>query len=68
MIIGENKKDTDLEVNPVRAKALNNIRAAGHDETIRLTPFKKFSLEEAMGYIAEDELIEVTPDHIRYYF
>ncbi|MCD7459232.1 hypothetical protein HAX54_040361 [Datura stramonium] len=65
MIIGEHSRDTDLDVNPVRAKELNNIRAASKDETVKLTPPRLMSLEEAIGYVASDELIEVTPKAIR---
>jgi GTP-binding protein len=65
MIVGENSKATDLDLNPVKAKQLTNVRAAGKDENIKLTPPREFSLEEAMGYIVEDELLEVTPTAIR---
>ena len=65
MIIGENSRDNDLEVNPLKAKQLTNIRAAGKDENIRLTPPKKLTLEAAIAYINDDELVEVTPKSIR---
>ncbi|KAL1567324.1 50S ribosomal subunit assembly factor BipA-like isoform X3 [Salvia divinorum] len=65
MIIGEHSRDTDLDVNPVRSKELNNIRAASKDENVKLTPPRLMSLEEAIGYVASDELIEVTPNAIR---
>ena len=65
MIIGENNRPNDLEVNPLKAKQLNNIRAAGKDEAIRLTPPKIMTLEQAMSYIEDDELVEVTPKAIR---
>jgi GTP-binding protein len=65
MIIGENARGEDLDVNPIRTKHLTNIRAAGKDENVRLTPPRKLSLEEAIAYIAEDELVEVTPKSIR---
>ncbi|CAK9229996.1 unnamed protein product [Sphagnum troendelagicum] len=65
MVIGEHSRETDLEVNPVRSKELNNIRAAGKDENVRLTPPRMILLEEAIGYVAGDELIEVTPKAIR---
>ncbi|RMF08345.1 MAG: translational GTPase TypA [Alphaproteobacteria bacterium] len=65
MIIGEHSRDNDLEVNPLKAKQLTNIRAAGKDEAVRLTPPRKLSLEEAIAYIADDELVEVTPKSIR---
>ncbi len=65
MIIGENAKPEDLDVNPLKAKQLTNIRAAGKDEAVRLTPPRKMSLEEAIAYIEDDELVEVTPGSIR---
>jgi GTP-binding protein len=65
MIIGEHSRDNDLEVNALKAKQLTNIRAAGKDEAIRLTPPKIFSLEEAIAYIQDDERVEVTPKSIR---
>lgn len=65
MIIGENSRSGDLEVNPMKAKQLTNIRAAGSDENIRLTPPRRFSLEQALAYIGDDELVEVTPENIR---
>jgi len=65
MIIGEHSRDNDLEVNPLKGKKLTNIRAAGSDEAVRLTPHIRFSLEEAIAYIADDELVEVTPRIIR---
>jgi len=65
MIIGEHSKSGDLEVNPMKAKQLTNVRASGTDEAIRLTPAKRMSLEEAVAYIDDDELVEVTPDSIR---
>lgn len=65
MIIGEHNRDNDLEVNPVRGKQLTNIRAAGTDENIKLTPAKLFTLEETLSYIKDDELVEVTPKSIR---
>lgn len=65
MIVGEHSRDTDLDVNPVRAKELTNIRAASKEETVRLTPPRLMTLEEAIGYVASDELIEVTPKAIR---
>ncbi len=65
MIIGENAKPDDLDVNPLKAKQLTNIRAAGKDDAVRLTPPKRLSLEQAMSYIDEDELLEVTPQSIR---
>ena len=65
MIVGENAKDNDLEVNVVKGKQLTNMRASGKDDTVSLTPAKKMSLEESIAYIADDELIEVTPNYIR---
>ncbi|MBV8684229.1 MAG: translational GTPase TypA [Caulobacteraceae bacterium] len=65
MIIGENAKPDDLDVNPMKAKQLTNIRAAGKDEAIRLTPPRRPTLEQAIAYIDEDELVEVTPKAIR---
>jgi len=65
MIIGEHNRSNDLDVNPLKAKQLNNIRAAGKDEAIRLTPPKKMSLEQALTYIQDDELVEITPLNIR---
>ncbi len=65
MIIGEHAKSNDLEVNPMKSKQLTNIRASGADEAIRLTPARRFSLEQAIAYIEDDELVEVTPDSIR---
>ncbi len=65
MIIGEHNRDNDLEVNPLKGKKLTNIRASGNDEAVRLTPATKLSLEQAIAYIDDDELVEVTPNHIR---
>lgn len=65
MIIGENSRDNDLEVNPLKGKQLTNIRAAGKDEAIRLTPPKIMTLEQAISYIQDDERVEVTPKSIR---
>nr|XP_010924386.1 uncharacterized protein LOC105047249 isoform X2 [Elaeis guineensis] len=65
MIVGEHSRDTDLDVNPVRTKELTNIRAPGKDENVKLTPPRLISLEEAIGYVASDELIEVTPKAVR---
>ncbi|AGH50995.1 GTP-binding protein TypA [Sphingomonas sp. MM-1] len=66
MIIGENAKDDDLEVNPMKAKQLTNFRASGgKDDAIRLTPPKKMTLEQAIAYIDDDEMVEVTPKTIR---
>jgi GTP-binding protein len=66
MIVGEcSKEDRDMDVNPVRAKKLTNIRSAGNDEQVRLSPPRLFSLEEAIVYVAPDELVEVTPTKLR---
>jgi GTP-binding protein len=65
MIIGENSRDNDLEVNPLKGKQLTNIRASGKDEAIRLTPPKIMTLEQAIAYIQDDERVEVTPKSIR---
>ena len=65
MVIGEHARDNDLEVNPLKGKKLTNVRASGTDEAVRLTPHIKFSLEQAISYINNDELVEVTPTHIR---
>ena len=65
MIIGEHAKGSDLEVNPLKAKQLTNIRAAGKDEAVRLTTATRMGLEDAIAYIADDERVEVTPRHVR---
>ncbi len=65
MIVGIHSRDNDLVVNPLKAKQLNNIRAAGNDENLLLTPPIDFDLEQAMEFIADDELVEVTPTAIR---
>jgi GTP-binding protein len=65
MIIGENAKPDDLDVNPLKAKQLTNVRASGKDESIRLTPPRRPTLEQAIAYIDDDELVEVTPKNIR---
>ena len=65
MIIGENAKPDDLDVNPMKAKQLTNVRASGKDEAIRLTPPRRLTLEQAIAYIESDELVEVTPKAIR---
>ena len=65
MIIGEHSRENDLEVNPLKGKKLTNVRASGTDEAVRLTPHTQFSLEEAIAYINDDELVEVTPQSIR---
>ena len=65
MIIGENARSDDLDVNPMKAKQLTNVRASGKDEAVRLTPPRRPTLEQAIAYIQEDELVEVTPKNIR---
>ncbi len=65
MIIGEHSRGNDLEVNPLKGKKLTNVRASGTDEAVRLTTPVRFSLEEAIAYIDDDELVEVTPKAIR---
>jgi GTP-binding protein len=65
MIIGEHSRGNDLDVNPLKEKKLTNIRAAGKDDNVLLTPPRRMSLEEAIAYIEDDELVEVTPKSIR---
>ena len=65
MIVGENAKTGDLEVNPVKGKQLTNMRASGKDEAVKLTPPRLVELETALTYIEDDELVEVTPNFIR---
>ncbi|MBD3620296.1 MAG: translational GTPase TypA [Chromatiales bacterium] len=65
MVIGIHSRDNDLVVNPLKAKQLTNIRAAGTDENLILTPPIRMSLEQALEFIDDDELVEVTPNHIR---
>jgi GTP-binding protein len=65
MIVGEHSRDNDLEVNLLKGKKLTNIRAAGKDEAVRLTPPIRMTLEKALAYIQDDELVEVTPKAIR---
>ncbi|HEY0719760.1 MAG TPA: translational GTPase TypA, partial [Gammaproteobacteria bacterium] len=65
MVIGIHSRDNDLVVNPLKAKQLTNIRAAGSDENILLTPPIRMTLEQALEFIDDDELVEVTPNHIR---
>ncbi|MBN1301865.1 MAG: translational GTPase TypA [Melioribacteraceae bacterium] len=64
-IVGEHNKDNDIEVNVQRGKKLTNMRASGADKAIKITPAIKFTLEEALEYIADDEMVEVTPKSIR---
>ena len=65
MVIGEHSRGNDLEVNPMKAKQLTNMRASGKDEAVRLTTPRVMSLEQALAYISDDELVEVTPKSIR---
>jgi GTP-binding protein len=65
MIVGENSRDVDLDVNIIREKKLTNMRASTADEALRLVPVRALSLEQAIEYIADDELVEVTPTSIR---
>ena len=65
MIIGENSRGDDLDVNPLKSKQLTNVRSAGKDEAVRLIPPRRPTLEQAIAYIEEDELVEVTPKSIR---
>ena len=65
MIVGENSREGDMNVNPTKEKKLTNMRAAGHDRNVLLKPARRLSLEEALEFIAEDELVEVTPSQIR---
>ncbi|MEQ9558400.1 MAG: translational GTPase TypA, partial [Rhodospirillales bacterium] len=65
MIIGENARPNDLEVNPMKSKQLTNMRASGKDDAIRLTPPRRLTLEQAISYIDDDERVEVTPKSIR---
>ena len=65
MVVGENAKSDDLEVNPLKSKQLTNFRASGKDDALRLSPPKRLTLEQAIAYIDEDELVEVTPKSIR---
>ncbi len=65
MIIGEHSRPNDLDVNPIKGKNLTNVRASGSDDAIKLVPPRKLSLERALEWIEEDELVEVTPSNIR---
>ena len=64
-IVGEHCRDNDLVVNPAKGKQLTNIRAAGSDENIILTPPVQMTLEQCIAYINDDELVEVTPKNVR---
>ena len=65
MVVGENSRDNDLDVNAVREKKLTNMRASSADEALRLVPYKQLTLEQCIEFIAEDELVEVTPKSLR---
>jgi GTP-binding protein len=65
MIIGEHSRDNDLDVNCVREKKLTNMRASGSDDALRLVPYKQLTLEQSIEFIAEDELVEITPKSLR---
>ena len=65
MIVGMNSRNDDMVVNPCKAKKASNMRAAGSDDAIKLTPARVFTLEEALEFINDDELVEITPDDIR---
>ena len=65
MIVGMNSRSEDMEVNPCKAKKVSNMRAAGSDDAIKLSPPRRFTLEEALEFIEDDELVEITPDDIR---
>jgi GTP-binding protein len=65
MIVGENARENDMNVNACKPKQLNNIRSAGADEKLILAPPVQITLEKAMEFIGDDELMEVTPNHIR---
>jgi len=65
MIVGENARDVDLDVNAIKEKKLTNMRASTADEAIRLVPFRELSLEQALEFINDDELVEITPESIR---
>ena len=65
MILGEHSRELDLDVNPIKEKKLTNIRAAGKDDAMLLIPPRRMSLEQAIAYVEEDELVEVTPAAVR---
>ena len=64
-IVGENAREDDMVVNPAKGKKLTNIRSAGADEAVTLTPITKMTLEQCIAFINDDELVEVTPKSIR---
>jgi GTP-binding protein len=65
MVVGENNRDNDLNVNVCKNKKLTNVRSSGADDALNLTPVRKLTLEDALEYIGEDELVEITPKNIR---
>jgi len=65
MIVGMNSRNDDMVVNPCKAKKATNMRAAGSDDAVKLSPPRTFTLEEALEFINNDELVEVVPDDIR---
>ncbi len=65
MIIGINSRKEDMTVNPTKNKKLTNTRASGSDDAVKLAPPRLFSLEEALEFISDDELVEITPDSTR---
>ena len=65
MVVGIHSRDNDLVVNPIKGKQLTNVRASGTDEAVRLTPPIQVTLESAIEFIADDELVEITPKSIR---
>ncbi|MPN63817.1 GTP-binding protein TypA/BipA [bioreactor metagenome] len=65
MIIGEHNRDNDIDVNPTKEKKLTNMRASGTDENVILTPVRPMTLERAIHFVREDEMVEVTPLSIR---
>jgi GTP-binding protein len=65
MLVGENSRENDLEINVLKGKQLTNVRASGTDEAVRLVPPKRLNLEEMISYIQDDELVEVTPKSLR---
>ena len=65
MVVGEHNKDNDIDVNPTKEKKLTNLRASGKDENIILTPVRPMTLEQALHFLREDEVLEVTPESLR---
>jgi GTP-binding protein len=65
MVVGENARAEDLDVNAIRTKNLTNVRAAGSDDTVKLVPHHRLSLDQALEFIREDEAVEVTPGVLR---